>query len=416
MSIKKRKLKKRVIIISFIIILVVFFLIINLLKRNSPLKIKLLGNDVVRVEVGGEYKEPGYTATYKKIDLSKKVEVKGKYDVNKLGEYELTYKIKYKNRSSKTTRKIIVQDKTKPELILESGDIIITVGSEYKEPGYKAIDNYDGDITKKVKTKNNIDSSKEGDYEVTYTVEDSHKNKKTIKRSVKVLDKSKVAEDIAVLNYHFFYDPNLNEVCNESICEKVSDFKSHLDYFKENNFKTLTMQEFRDWMYGITELPLKSVLITVDDGAMGTGTHNGNKLIPILEEYKMHATLFLITGWWDINNYKSPYLDIQSHTNDMHKGGMCSGVSRGAQMLCSSDEEVRNDLKKSIDITKSKLSFCFPFYAYDDRTISLVKEAGFDLAFIGGNTKANRSKDKYHIPRYPIRANTTMQEVINYVN
>ena len=416
MNRNKRKLKKRVIIISFIIILVVFFLIINLLKRNSPLKIKLLGNDVVIVEVGGEYKEPGYTAIYKKIDLSKKVVVKGKYDVNKLGEYELTYKIKYKNRSSKTTRKIIVQDKTKPELILESGDIIITVGSEYKEPGYKAIDNYDGDITKKVKTKNNIDSSKEGDYEVTYTVKDSHKNKKTIKRSVKVLDKSKVSEDIAVLNYHFFYDPNLNEVCNESICEKVSDFKSHLDYFKENNFKTLTMQEFRDWMYGITEIPLKSVLITVDDGAMGTGTHNGNKLIPILEEYKMHATLFLITGWWDINNYKSPYLDIQSHTNDMHKGGMCSGVSRGAQMLCSSDEEVRNDLKKSIDITKSKLSFCFPFYAYDDITISLVKEAGFDLAFIGGNTKANRSKDKYHIPRYPIRANTTLQEVINYVN
>ena len=208
----------------------------------------------------------------------------------------------------------------------------------------------------------------------------------------------------------------MNETCDESICEKVSDFKSHLDYFKENNFKTFTMQEFRDWMYGITEIPLKSVLITVDDGAMGTGTHNGNKLIPILEEYKMHATLFLITGWWDINNYKSPYLDIQSHTNDMHKGGMCSGVSRGAQMLCSSDEEVRNDLKKSIDITKSKLSFCFPFYAYDDRTISLVKEAGFDLAFIGGNTKANRSKDKYHIPRYPIRANTTLQEVINYVN
>ena len=33
-----------------------------------------------------------------------------------------------------------------------------------------------------------------------------------------------------------------------------------------------------------------------------------------------------------------------------------------------------------------------------------------------GNIKANRSKDKYHIPRYPIRSNTTIQEVINYVN
>ena len=31
--------------------------------------------------------------------------------------------------------------------------------------------------------------------------------------------------------------------------------------------------------YGEIELPARSVLITIDDGALGTGTHNGNKLI-----------------------------------------------------------------------------------------------------------------------------------------
>ena len=55
------------------------------------------------------------------------------------------------------------------------------------------------------------------------------------------------------------------------------------------------MEEFRKWMYGEIEIPSKSILITVDDGAMGTGKHNGNKLNPLLEEYHMNATLFLIT-------------------------------------------------------------------------------------------------------------------------
>ena len=104
-------------------------------------------------------------------------------------------------------------------------------------------------------------------------------------------------QGIAVLNYHFFYDPSKGEKCNESICLDIAKFRQHLDYLKKNNYKVLTMKEFKQWMYGEIELPQKSVLITIDDGAMGTGKHNGNKLIPILEEYQMHATLFLITGW-----------------------------------------------------------------------------------------------------------------------
>ena len=54
------------------------------------------------------------------------------------------------------------------------------------------------------------------------------------------------------------------------------------------------MREYVDWIYGRIELPKKSVLLTIDDGAMGTGKHNGNKLNPLLEKYQINATLFLI--------------------------------------------------------------------------------------------------------------------------
>ncbi len=218
-------------------------------------------------------------------------------------------------------------------------------------------------------------------------------------------------QKIPVLNYHFFYDAN-TEYCGENICLDINNFKEQLEYLKNNQYKTLTMEEYRAWMYQEIELPEKSVLITIDDGAFGTGRHNGNKLIPILEQYQMHATLFLIAGWWDINNYRSPNLDIESHTYDMHNTGSCGK----AQVICASHDELLNDLQKSISVIGHNTAFCFPFYTYDEKSINAVKEAGFKLSFIGGNRKSSRSDDKYKIPRYPIYKHTNMEQFIHMVN
>ncbi len=223
------------------------------------------------------------------------------------------------------------------------------------------------------------------------------------------------ASSIAVINYHFFYDSSLGEGCNENICLDTKKFREQLQFLKDNGYKTLKMEEFRAWMYGEIELPARSVLLTIDDGALGTGKHNGNKLIPILEEYDMYATLFLIAGWWDKNNYISDHLDVESHTFDMHTGNMCSTETRGAQLLCSTKEEVLTDLRKSIDILGKSTAFCFPFYAYNNSAIESVKEVGFKLAFIGENKKATRSVDKYKIPRYPIYNTTSLNQFINMI-
>jgi peptidoglycan/xylan/chitin deacetylase (PgdA/CDA1 family) len=224
------------------------------------------------------------------------------------------------------------------------------------------------------------------------------------------------ATRIAVLNYHFFYDPEAGESCPDGNCKKVQDFENELNFLKKNNYKTLTMDEFTKWMYGEIELPARSVLITIDDGALGTGTHNGNKLIPILEKYQTHATLFLITGWWSIDNYRSPYLDIESHTNDMHDGNYCDGVPRGSKLLCSSKEQVLQDLSTSVEITGSKNAFCFPMYVYNDTTMQVLSEIGFKLAFVGGDYKATRSSDRYKIPRYHIYRDTSLDQFINMVS
>ena len=172
------------------------------------------------------------------------------------------------------------------------------------------------------------------------------------------------------------------------------------------------MQEFVDWYEGRIEVPDKSVLITIDDGAMGTSLTNGNLLIPMLEKYQVHATLFLITAWWDKADYASPYLDVESHGYNIHFSGSCGA----AQLKCLNHDELYNDLKQSMDILGSYKSFCYPFYTASDNAYNVLSELGVSVAFGGGGYNATRGSYRYYIPRYPIYDSITMDQFINMVN
>lgn len=216
---------------------------------------------------------------------------------------------------------------------------------------------------------------------------------------------------ISVLNYHFIYNDN-DSSCNESICVSESFFRKHLSYIKENNYFTPTMRELEMYIDGMIQLP-KSVVITIDDGKY---LDNVKRL---LEEYKLNGTMFLITGWFNIDNFKSDYLELHSHTNDMHDVGQCP-VGQGGAIQCYSEDKILKDL----DISRKKLNnttyFAYPFYEYNNYSISMLKKAGFTMAF--GGEYENGYKyivpgiDKFRLPRWVIVNNTTMNNFIGYLN
>lgn len=404
-------MKKKILIILIEIIIVAGACIFFYFRKKrldfealSP-EIVLVGDSEMELGLNDVYDEPGVKAVFDNKDITSKVKINGNVDVTKVGTYKIVYEIKANNKTVSTERIITIVDKDNPEIILE-GDINQSyyINSEYTELGFSASDNVDGDLTSKVIIENSIDFTNPGTYYINYKVTDSSGNEASASRVINVIPYKKLpsenanATSIAVLNYHFFYDEGESQGGGNFM--RTDYFEEQLKFLKDNGYKTLTMEEFRAWMYGEIELPARSVLITIDDGAQGTGFHNGNKLIPLLEKYEAHATLFLITGWWSIDNYRSEYLDIESHSDNMHTSNYCTGVSRGAKILCLSDEEVLADLKQSIAITGSTTAFCFPFYAYSEHAIELVKQAGFQLAFGGGSYKATRNSNKFAIPRY----------------
>lgn len=100
----------------------------------------------------------------------------------------VTYRVSDSSgNTAEVIRDIVFIDPEAPVLTLK-GDkkITITAGDKWKEPGYTAQDNVDGDLTSKVEITGSVNHRIAGTYTLTYTVRDSFGNKTSVKRTVVV--------------------------------------------------------------------------------------------------------------------------------------------------------------------------------------------------------------------------------------
>lgn len=191
----------------------------------------------------------------------------------------------------------------------------------------------------------------------------------------------------------------------------TDNFKEHLDYLKNNNYKTLTMDEFYNWKIGNINLPYKSVLITFDDGFLS----NYEYAFKLLKEYNMNATVFVVgsfidnstTNEWNGNiktymtkdlleNLKNEYpnIEIYSHSYNLHYQG---AINQNKDVLMQDIENFDNFYPNN-DI------LCYPFGQYNDNIEDCLKESNYKMAFRYGPNKkdykkASRNDNIYEIPR-----------------
>ncbi len=209
-------------------------------------------------------------------DITKKIEqnidLKNKKVIYKVSDSSLN--------SIEKDVEISINDKDKPKITLNGNKTLyITIGGAFKEPGYIAQDNCDGDITKKVIVTNNIDLNKAGTYTITYKVSDSASNDITITREVKVLN-------------------------------NVSNTYS-------------------------TETGPKIIYLTFDDGP----SKHTERLLNILKKYNVKATFF-------VSGYNNGYNQmITREYNEGHSIGLHS-YSHDYKSIYSSVDNFMNDLNR----------------------------------------------------------------------
>ena len=233
------------------------------------------------------------------------VTIKGSVDSSKLGTYHIHYKAKKGIFSVQKTREVKIVDTKAPIIELNKIDgYYPKTGETYQEEGFTATDNYDGDITSKIKRT-------EDKNVITYTVSDSSGNKTSVQRTIEYNDGIAPTitlngdSDITIKAGTRFEDPGCtakdshgNDISDSvSVSDNISTYRAGtytITYSVTDKFgnetsidRTVTVEAVKQT--ATTSSGNKVVYLTFDDGP---GAHT-QQLLDILDKYNVKVTFFV---------------------------------------------------------------------------------------------------------------------------
>ena len=371
--------------------------IVEKIKGHFALQVEVKNNTNLYSKEDGKYKIIGKISAGEILNLKEeKITYKTKYFyIPQLDLY-----ISYKDVSKSDT--VVSKDQRYKNYVLFNENIV-TKDNVRLYRGDKLVYTLNDSISKPIIMKD------DNGYYIEYYNEMLFVSKDDVEKVEEVSNSTAdVASEVPVTVYHFIYLEG-DTYCNEMICHSERQIKEQFQYLKDNQYFTMTTTELRLFLEGKIRIPKKSILITIDYGA------RAEKFIPLLEEYQVNATLFLISSWYPKEKFASSYMEIASHTHDLHKPGVCPG-GQGSPLKCLDKEQLLADLRTSRETLDGTEALCFPFYEFNDYGINAVKEAGFKMAFIGGMKKATPGVDLYKIPRISMNSSTTLEQYIAYID
>lgn len=295
-----------------------------------------------------------------------------------------------------------------------SAETYVLAGEEYLEAGCRAVDPDFGNITDSVSVSGNVDASTPGDYKVTYTATTQDGAKAQAVRNVHVVEAFDApAKDVPVLMYHYVYTES--DVPDDLNNNYILDTKlaAECEYLRDNGYYYPSYQELRAWIDGTHTLPAKSVVLTFDDGQEGFLKYG----IPVLEEYQVPATSFVIAkdAAQNVITYASPYVQFESHSYNMHRGG--GGAGQGGIIHALSQQEIYDDIMASNEVTggPGAVAFAYPFGDNNEAAWAALDEAGILCAFTVKNDRINVGDNPMALNRVRLSGEYSVDSFVNLV-
>lgn len=282
-------------------------------------------------------------------DITRYIKVSDNINNKVLGNYQVEVKVRYLFYRYNKYFDIKVVDDTKPSISLVGNNpTYVCPGKEYKEEGFIASDDYDGDITDKVNVIKNNNS-------IIYKVEDSSSNKEEIIRNIIFEDKEAPIITLNGGNYIVIYKNDkyvekgyiASDKCDGDIISKV-EITGNVDSSKvgeysleykviDNSGNETTVKR----IVVVKERPKGVIYLTFDDGP----SYLTNKILDILDEEKVKATFFVIKG----DNYVKRAYD-SGHTIALHTS------SHNYSYVYASETNYFKDLTKVSDSVYNTIS------------------------------------------------------------
>lgn len=182
----------------------------------------------------------------------------------------------------------------------------------------------------------------------------------------------------------------------------LDDFCAQLDWLRENNYETLSMEDFVSYVKEGKEFPEKSILLTFDDGYNGIS----NYVIPELEKRGMKATFFIITDMLGV--FSTRYAHVTKKQLKEIAGNELFSVGSHSLSHPHLDDLDDDKLEDQIEDSKEFLeeltgrkvqAFAYPYAEYDKEIIEAVIDAGYEVAFAVKDGDLCNYPARYTIPR-----------------
>lgn len=231
---------------------------------------------------------------------------------------------------------------------------------------------------------------------------------------------------IPVLMYH-----HVNPHRNDMVTVRPEVFAGQMQYLASAGYRTLKLDELVAHIRGERLVTGKAVVVTFDDGWLD----NYRYAYPILEKYRITATIFVVTGRTDAatsaagmgasgevpTHEESKSLIEQGHADrvvldwdtirEMEAGGLVEFHSHTvSHRKCNALE--RDVLVRELDGSKEIMEremgkpcpyLCWPYGKFNNMAVDVAREAGYTAIFTTIHGVVEAGSDPFRIKRIVVK-------------
>ena len=209
-------------------------------------------------------------------------------------------------------------------------------------------------------------------------------------------------------------------------------FEKQMEHLSKSGYKTLTLDELLSYINGDLIPKQKAVAVTFDDGWLDNYIY----AFPVIEKYRIHASIFIITGRTEkasenptqipsyIPTHKESKLMIEKGEEQrvllnwelikkMSATGLVAFYSHTkSHKKCSAlpENELSEELYGSKQALEKKLGkgcpyLCWPYGDYNSAAVRVARDAGYKALFTIELGVVKRGDDPFAVKRIVVKDN-----------
>jgi len=223
-------------------------------------------------------------------------------------------------------------------------------------------------------------------------------------RALSELAASFARADVLVLCYHAIRRPER--------------FAAQMAVLADQGYSILSMDQFIEWLAGGAPLNGPAALLTVD----GRSPDHFADVVPVLQSFRFHATFFPVSCYLcdEVGDESVPN---RHALRDLAKLGYTIGCHTHTHrdLTTLSMTEVQHEVIGSKRILEDLLgqpvnAFCYPYGTWNSHILSVVRQAGYDVAFTVDLGGVRPGDHPYQLKRVPVLGEPSAVEFMAYLS